>query len=53
MFIGLIPGLEKFLHQGHELDDERAGRYTPKTGPKAQKAWVPVLYSVSRLGSED
>ena len=52
MFIGLILGLEKCLDQGHESADERARCYILRAGPKAQRAWVPVPYSVSRLESE-
>ena len=52
MFIGLILGLEKCLDQGHESDDERARCYILRVGPKAQRVWVPVPYSVLRLESE-
>ena len=52
MFIGLILGLEKCLDQGHESDDERARCYIPRGGLKAQRAWVPVSYSVLGLESE-
>ena len=50
--IRLIPGLEKCLDQGHESDDERARCYIPRGGPKAQRAWFPVSYSVLGLESE-
>ena len=52
MFIGLKPGLKKCLDQRHESDGERARCYIPRSGLEAQKAWVPVPYSVSRLESK-